>query len=735
MKKRFGITALAIMAVSLIATLSVSAASPLLSTSHLSVKGSYIKDVPLSSTGTQLKSNLISGATGAVTSSKLKSGDTVTTSAGTYTVIIDGDVNGDGSVTSTDYVSIKSAFAGTKTLSAWALEAADVSRDGKLSTVDYMKIRQYFSGMRDLYSEMDILPVRTNEYTGPYSADTGAYGGIDDLGREQLYDTQTTSGNSSKEVGIFYFFAQGNHGPYNIAYDNNLIVQNNPDAITSESAWLAAGGGMQNYQHFWGKPVFGYYRGGDVWVIRKHVEMLTATGIDYIVIDATNGFTYDGQCLYMMSLLKEYHDQGYDVPKIAYYTNTDSEATVEHLYNDVYMAHPEYSDIWYKINNKPLIIGKTTNTTIKNFFYFRAPQWPNTGLVTNGFPWMEFSRWNTSSAIYTLAAGKTVTSVSPAQHNQTCLFSASAWYGYNDRVRSYGYAAAGLTKEQGMLQGINYQNTWNFALSKNVSNIFITGFNEWVAGRLEPQTNVPIRFCDCADPNASRDIEPMDGVLKDNYLMQTANYIKQFKSAESRVNVGKKKTIFINDEFDQWDNVPAVYTDFTGETGVRAAVGFGTSYSDTSGRNDFKTMKVCHDNNSIYFYAETVADYQRMTAKVPVMLFLRSKGTSTSGLTWEGYDYKIVLNTLTDTTATLSKSKGGWNWEDIGTVNIKLEGNKLMIEVPKSMINISKTELLDLQFKWFDSRVKFTGDIMQLYSAGDTAPYGRYHYIFSQVKK
>lgn len=66
----------------------------------------------------------------------------------------------------------------------------------------------------------------------------------------------------------------GTGGPY----DNSAIVEASPDAIESESNWLKAGGGPVGAHHFWGEPLFGYYRASDEWVMRKHLQMLTDAG-------------------------------------------------------------------------------------------------------------------------------------------------------------------------------------------------------------------------------------------------------------------------------------------------------------------------------------------------------------------------------------------------------------------------------------------------------------------------
>ena len=51
--------------------------------------------------------------------------------------------------------------------------------------------------------------------------------------------------------------------------------------------------GPLGFAHYWAEPYFGYYRSDDEWVIRKHTYQLTAAGIDFIFIDATNGQTYE----------------------------------------------------------------------------------------------------------------------------------------------------------------------------------------------------------------------------------------------------------------------------------------------------------------------------------------------------------------------------------------------------------------------------------------------------------
>lgn len=68
----------------------------------------------------------------------------------TYTVVVLGDVNGDGEVKSTDYMAIKNVIMGTKELSDSEKTAADVNNDGNIKSTDYMKIKNYIMGSTEI---------------------------------------------------------------------------------------------------------------------------------------------------------------------------------------------------------------------------------------------------------------------------------------------------------------------------------------------------------------------------------------------------------------------------------------------------------------------------------------------------------------------------------------------------------------------------------------------------------
>ena len=114
----------------------------------------------------------------------------------------------------------------------------------------------------------------------------------------------------------------GDSGPYDIT----KIIENDPEAYLSGERWEAAGGGPFLADHYWGEPLFGYYFQTDRWVLSRHCQMLTDAGVDFLVFDTTNGFseTDYNRVLALIDVWYGYYTDGWNVPKLAFYTNTDS---------------------------------------------------------------------------------------------------------------------------------------------------------------------------------------------------------------------------------------------------------------------------------------------------------------------------------------------------------------------------------------------------------------------------
>ena len=72
----------------------------------------------------------------------------ITTSGSTvnYSVVVRGDLNGDGKLSAVDYVKIRNYLDGASSLSGVYLKSADSSGDGKVTALDYVKVRNHLDG-------------------------------------------------------------------------------------------------------------------------------------------------------------------------------------------------------------------------------------------------------------------------------------------------------------------------------------------------------------------------------------------------------------------------------------------------------------------------------------------------------------------------------------------------------------------------------------------------------------
>ncbi len=555
--------------------------------------------------------------------------------------------------------------------------------------------------------------------------ETGSLAATDALGRQVV-----SAGESDKKVGVFYFLwlEEGMAGPYNITE----IVSAHPDAVESEEKWMQYGGGGYGAFHFWDEPLFGYYASSDPWVLSRHCQMLTDAGVDFMVFDVTNGYTYLGAVRALIDVWYGYYLQGWNVPKLAFYTNAGSGNVMNLLYDELYgnaalhAAYPGLDDLWFRMNGKPMIVGNADDETlrpeVKNYFRIKAVQWPTDRKHSDGFPWMEFGTTLLTVGGYykNSLQDESIMNVSVAQHCDTCRFSASAWYGGNDHGRSW-HNGKKDTGEGAVLQGYNFAEQWDFAIKLDPDIVFVTGFNEWVAQRLVFADNEPIGFCDNCTVEYSRDVEPSAGILGDNYYMQTVNYIAKYKGATAVLPHAGETTIDPYGDFSQWDRVNAVYRDYRGDTAPRDCLGVGgVRCTDGSGRNDILAAKVAEDNDYLYFYVETAAD---LTAPAPenwMTLYINVSGK-------EGYDFCVNRTAPAEgLTAVEAVTESGF--APLGGAEVKYEGSRLMLRVEKSLLGSAPGKAASFSFKWADNCA--SGDIYSFYTSGDAAPYGRLNWVY-----
>ena len=547
----------------------------------------------------------------------------------------------------------------------------------------------------------------------------------DTLGRTILNARNDIAEVKGKYVGIFYFLWLGEHGNGRI-YDNS-VIEKVPGVFDSEANWIAAGGGSSYAFHFWGKPLYGYYFSMDRWVMRKHVQLLTDAGIDFLVFDTTNGPIYADNALALMKILHEYKQAGWDTPGVVFYTNSWSGETMEKIYRQVYELHPEFSDTWFFWDGKPLIIGSPYESELsdeaRDFFKIKRNQWPNEDKKDDAFPWMEFDRLLSDEAVYGLNGRREVVSVSVAQHNDTKLFSETAWYGGNDRSRSW-HDGKNDTRKDSWLYGFNLEEQFEWALSVDPEIIFITGWNEWLAQRQPPRVNA-ITFVDNANINCSRDIEPMEGGYGDNYYMQMISLIRRFKGIPETPQRTYRK-IDVNDGFSQWNDVENVYRDYENDTVPRNSFAYDMMIlEDGSGRNDIVEMKVCEDAGSVYFFARTREPLTEPSDGKWMNLFIATYGSGALG-----YDLVVNYRPPEDGKAYAARIPGPGSNALIpaGTCEMRYLGDMIQVKVPKSMIGALNGA--KIWFKWTDNCSWQEDGADAFYTTGDAAPIGRAGYAY-----
>jgi len=328
--------------------------------------------------------------------------------------------------------------------------------------------------------------------------------------------------------------------------------------------------------HHWGEPLFGYYYSDDEWVMRRHIKLFLAAGIDFLFLDVTNAVTYDRNTALLLSILKEYRADGFPVPKILFYTNTASGQTVHHLY-ERYFKSEQHSPLWLFLDKKPVIIARSEECTEEErlFFDIRPPQWPNEPAKEGGWPWMDFDR--PQRLFRDPTSELCVMNASVAQHPQL-RFGDSVLYGEGgNRGRSFHHGASDPAPDA-LMHGYNLAEQIDRALTADPDVLLLTGWNEWIAGRWNGTEERPIMFVDTASPEYSRDIEMMRGGYGDNYYLTLCEYIARLKGTEQNALPLLKNGESIT--FPGWPDGNV----------SRDAEGYGQSYLNMSGRHSIRAI-------------------------------------------------------------------------------------------------------------------------------------------------
>ncbi len=550
----------------------------------------------------------------------------------------------------------------------------------------------------------------------------------DALGRALPLAAEVGLPKAGKFVGIFYFINHTGRGQrselLNGPYDVAKILARDPDALGKPDSPLWGGNGVS---HYWSEPLYGYYRGDDLWVLRRHAQLLADAGVDVLIFDTTNAQSYPEVYLALCEAFADARRSGSRTPQIAFMVNTKAGETAEKIYREFYQKnlHPE---LWFRWQGKPLMIcdPAEASTEVKKVFTLRAPHWPFT-LTNTPYAW----HWE---ATYPQPYGFTDDPKKPEQVNVSVAQNLRADDGRVENMSSG--AARGRSFHDGKQniatgsvdRGGNFAEQWQRAFELSPPFVMVTGWNEWTAGRwIRP--GQPILFVDQYNEEFSRDIEPMLGGHGDNYYWQLIANVRRYKGAAALPKTSAPKTISLAGGFEQWREVQPEFRDHVGETQPRDFAGSaGTHYTNNSGRNDLAMLKVARDEANLYFYAQTVKPLTPCTGTNWMWLLIDADQNAVTG--WTGYDFIVNRTADADGKFWLEKNLGGWKWEKVARVELCVNGNELHLAIPRAALGMVADSKVNFDFKWADN-LQSLGDVMDFYISGDVAPEGRFNFRYA----
>lgn len=552
---------------------------------------------------------------------------------------------------------------------------------------------------------------------------------INNLVATDEYGRQISLGgvrDQEKEFGLFYHIWHGHHneGIYNITE----LERDNPEAL-----WNPAGTSESplNKFHYWGEPLYGYYNSADPWVTTRHIELFVMAGVDYLVYDLTNSVIYTPAINAMFATLDKFHQQGFKVPKVAFYTNSGSGNTIVSCYRNWYKPN-SYPHLWYSLDGKkPLIIGKSGDIKtavggdmaladeITNFFQIKESNWPDATRqdLENGFPWMSWT--------YPQDNFDGVMSVSLAQHSGMRMSEKDM----SNQGRGFDYSIFSNDSPD-YRSGSNFQGQWDTAHRNKdkVNNVFMTGFNEWIAIKYADGAG-RVYFVDTFNEEYSRDIEMSREGYGDNFYLQMIQNMRKFGWSESEHFKYDMHTIDIFDNsLSGWNDVKANYIDLSGDAIARNFISADkiNNLVDNSNRNDIVSTKVTHDKNNLYIKVETK---ETITAKdandkswMNIMI-----STEKNDDNFAGYDY-IINQTVEGQKSSVSRLKKDYSTTKVGEADINVKGNVLQVKIPLKLLN-KKANDCQIAIKIVDN-IQNPSDILDYYVTGDSAPIGRLGYSY-----
>ncbi len=569
----------------------------------------------------------------------------------------------------------------------------------------------------------------------------------DALGRK-IRDFKDAGKEKEKYVAMFYWtWHQGDDDTTTIVKNITEIVRKHPSAMKdyNHPAW----GKQKPGFFFWEQPLLGYYKTTDPWVLRKHAEMLADAKVDVVFFDCTNGsLTWQDSYEALLKTWDQAQKDGVKVPKIAFmlpfgYSHY-SLTSLRQLYRDVYNPG-RYENLWFYWKGKPCIMAYPDNLSdspedkeIASFFTFRPgqPDYVSGPARNDQWGWLEnypqHGYIKTSDGAYEQVTVGVAQNAAPETKGHCSAFNLPGSQG-----RSFSKQNGFDPRVDGYLYGWNFQEQWDRAFELDPELVFVTGWNEFTAGQWLPKhgwTGDPFSFVDQFDWEHSRDIEPNKGWgdKGDVYYLQLIDNVRKFKGMSPPEKTSAPKTIQIGKSAEQWENVLPCYRHYKGNTFPRNHRGRNdTYYINNTGRNDIVLTKVARDDRSIYFYVEADEKLSPSSDRNWMMLLIDSDRDKSTG--WYGYDFIINRQSPGKKKAVMEKNIGNrWEWQKIAECSYAVKDNHLEIKTDRAFLLLEDKDI-DIEFKWNDN-MQENGNIMDFYVNGDTAPGGRFNFVYTTTQ-
>lgn len=371
-----------------------------------------------------------------------------------------------------------------------------------------------------------------------------------------------------------------------------------------------------------------------------------------------------------------------------------------------------------------LVVADDEARRIRDFFTFRKPQpdYFRGPTQADMWSWLEIAPQH----VFRNARGeKEQMSVGVAQNAAGGRLGSMSEP--NAKGRSF-HAGATDPRPDAVRLGLNFAEQFGNALREDPRFLFVTGWNEWIAGRFAEFNGIrlPVMFVDQFDQEHSRDLEPMRGGHGDDYYYQFVSFVRRYKGVRPLLFI-QSAPIQIDGRFEDWRPVEPEFRDPIGDPVRRHHRGWDTNvvYVNTTGRNDVVAAKASFDRRRACFYVRTREALSPTSDANWMLLFLDVDANPATG--WLGYDFVVNRTRIGDSTATVERNVAGrCEWQPLGKAEFRRAGNELELAVPWSALGL-KSAPTTVDFKWADNCV-LTGDWTDFTLNGDAAPNDRFNY-------